>query len=226
MKNYGLSNDRRKTVLLILFVISLIVGTYLYPHINNLLNFACSKIHFLKSFLNTWEHLGIFPTQVTVIAVYSFLSWWFNNHLWKCKLLKNILNVPNLNGVWEGGYTSSRVENGKTITAKGEMHLTIEQTFEKMVCRSTFSKSESFSDVIYLDVDSPQGVVLKFTYTNKSHDITCDLPEFSGYNELTLSGTDTLTGTYYTKRIPSTRGELLLIRRNPSDDINEVHPKE
>lgn len=91
-----------------------------------------------------------------------------------------------------------------------------------MTCQSNFSKSESYSDVIYLDIDGPQGVVLKFTYTNKSHDITCNLAEFSGYNELRLSGKNTLTGTYYTKRIPSTRGNLLLIRRSSTDVINET----
>ena len=58
--------------------------------------------------------------------------------------------------------------------------------------------------------------------TNKSHDVTCNLAEFSGYNELRLSDKNTLTGTYYTKRIPSTRGNLLLIRRSSNDVINET----
>lgn len=104
----------------------------------------------------------------------------------------------------------------------GTMVLSITQTWNKMACQSSFSKSESYSDVIYLDIDGPQGVVLKFTYTNKSHDLTCNLAEFSGYNELRLSDKNTLTGTYYTKRIPSTRGNLLLIRRSSNDVINET----
>lgn len=61
-----------------------------------------------------------------------------------------------------------------------------------------------------------------FKKFNKSHDIACNLAEFSGYNELRLADKNTLTGTYYTKRIPSTRGNLLLIRRSSNDVINDT----
>lgn len=37
MKNYGISNDKRKTVLLIIFIMSLFAGSYLYSLINTLL---------------------------------------------------------------------------------------------------------------------------------------------------------------------------------------------
>lgn len=225
MKNYGLSNDKRKTVLLIIFVISLFVGTYLYPRVNELLKYICTVVPKLKSFLDDWEYLGILSTQVSVFAIFNLLTWAFNNYLWKTTPFQKILNIPDLNGRWEGGYKSIREVNGKEIQTTGTMVLSITQTWNKMVCQSSFDKSESYSDIAYLDVDGPQGVVLKFTYTNKSHDVTCNLAEFSGYNELRLSDKNTLTGTYYTKRIPSTRGSLLLIRRTPNDDINEVSSK-
>ena len=35
------------------------------------------------------------------------------------------------------------------------------------------------------------------------------------------SYSNTLEGTYYTKRDPMTRGKILLIRRDPKDDINQ-----
>ena len=107
-----------------------------------------------------------------------------NNYLWKMWLFQKLLKVPDLNGKWEGGYESIREVDGKPIQTTGTMVLSITQTWNKMACQSSFSKSESYSDVIYLDIDGPQGVVLKFTYTNKSHDVTCNLAEFSGYNEL------------------------------------------
>ena len=222
MKNYGLSNDKRKTVLLIIFVVSLIAGTYLYPLVNKFLAYMCEVIPSLKAFLKDWEYLGLFSTQITVFVIFNFLTWIFNNYLWKMRFFQKLLKVPDLNGKWEGGYESIREVDGKPIHTIGTMVLSITQTWNKMTCQSNFSKSESYSDVIYLDIDGPQGVVLKFTYTNKSHDITCNLAEFSGYNELRLSGKNTLTGTYYTKRIPSTRGNLLLIRRSSNDVINET----
>ena len=220
--DYGLSNDKRKTVLLIIFVVSLIAGTYLYPLVNKFLAYVCETVPSLKAFLKDWEYLGLFSTQITVFVIFNFLTWIFNNYLWKMWLFQKLLKVPDLNGKWEGGYESIREVDGKPIQTTGTMVLSITQTWNKMACQSSFSKSESYSDVIYLDIDGPQGVVLKFTYTNKSHDVTCNLAEFSGYNELRLSDKNTLTGTYYTKRIPSTRGNLLLIRRSSNDVINET----
>lgn len=222
MKNYGLSNDKRKTVLWVTFVISLLLGAVLFPVINTLLEKLFLAMPKLKSFFDNWEYLGIFSVQLTVFALFQFLTWWFDNYLWKFRLLYRFLNVPNLSGSWEGVYESTRFENSKEIIAKGLVKLTIEQTWTKMVCRCEFAKSESYSDIIYLDVDSPQGVILKFTYTNKSHDIKSNLSEFSGYNELRLSDNNTLSGTYFTKRIPSTRGTLLLFRRTDGDNIHEV----
>jgi len=222
VKNYGLSNDKRKTVLLIIFVISLVAGTYLYPKVNELLQYICTVVPQLKSFLDEWEYLGIFSTQVSVFAIFNLLTWAFNNFLWKTAPFQKILNIPDLNGEWEGGYESIREVNGRKIQTNGKMVLSITQTWNKIACQSSFEKSESYSDIVYLDVDGPQGVMLKFTYTNKSHDVTSDLVEFSGYNELRLSDKNTLTGTYYTKRTPSTRGSLLLIRKTPDDEINEV----
>lgn len=73
MKNYGLSNDKRKTVLLIIFVVSLIAGTYLYPLVNKFLAYVCETVPSLKAFLKDWEYLGLFSTQITVFVIFNFL---------------------------------------------------------------------------------------------------------------------------------------------------------
>lgn len=222
MKNYGISNDKRKTILLIIFIISLLVGSYLYSLINTLLLKICEAIPALKNFLNDWEYLGLFPTQVTVFLIFNFLTWVFSKYLWRMFFFPKLLDVPDLNGTWIGGYESIREDDGQQIRTTGNMQLIITQTWDKMMCQSIFEKSESYSDIIYLDLDSSQGTMLKFTYTNKSYDTICGLPEFSGYNELRLKDKNTLVGTYFTKRIPSTRGNLLLVRRNSDDEIHET----
>lgn len=75
MKNYGLSNDKRKTVLLIIFVVSLIAGTYLYPLVNKFLAYVCETVPSLKAFLKDWEYLGLFSTQITVFVIFNFLKY-------------------------------------------------------------------------------------------------------------------------------------------------------
>ena len=101
------------------------------------------------------------------------------------------------------------------------MKLEIAQTWNRMTCTSIFPSSKSFSDLVCLDSESSQGTMLKFTYTNHSEDLSSELTQFAGYNELRLDDANTLSGTYYTKRTPSTRGTILLIRRIPEGEINE-----
>lgn len=221
MTTYGLKSNIRKKVLLWICVISLIIGSILYPLFSNVMDNICRQCPSIKEFICKWEYLGVFSTQLTVITIFGLITWIFNNYLWKTKLFLKILKIPNLNGVWEGVLESSYTDSDSRQRVKVEMVVTITQTWEKMVCRSKFPKSESSSDIICLDTESSQGIVLKFTYINQSQDLKCDLPEFSGYNELRLQDENTLSGTYFTKRVPSTRGIILLIRRNPSSNINE-----
>lgn len=220
MTIYGLKNNIRKKVLIWTSILSLIIGNTLFIFCNKALLYICATYPAIKEFLDKWEYLGVFSVQITVVTTFGIMTWWFNNYLWKVKPCLKILGFPNLNGIWEGVLESTyKGEDGQYV--KIEMTLTIKQTFEKMSCISTFPKSESYGDIICLDTESSEGIVLKFTYINKSHDIKCDLPQYPGYNELRLFDENTLSGMYFTQRIPSTRGKILLIRRNPLADIDE-----
>lgn len=125
MKNYGISNDKRKAVLLFIFITSLLVGSFLYSQINILLIQICESIPALKDFLNSWEYLGLFPTQVTVFLIFNFLTWVFNKHLWRMFFFPKLLDVPDLNGTWEGGFESIREVDGQQIQTTGGMQLII-----------------------------------------------------------------------------------------------------
>lgn len=220
MTIYGLKNSIRKKVLIWISIISLIIGNALFILCNKALLYIYATYPVIKEFMDKWEYLGVFSVQITVVTTFGIITWWFNNYLWKTKPFLKILGLPNLNGIWEGALESTyRSEDGQYV--KTEMTLTIKQTFEKMSCISKFPKSESFGDIICLDTESSEGIVLKFTYINKSRDIDCHLPQYPGYNELRLSDENTLSGMYFTQRIPSTHGTILLIRRNPSSDIDE-----
>lgn len=220
MTVYGIKNNIRDKVLLGISLLSLVTGSILFPLCNTILLFIFGFCPQLEEFLERWEFLGVFSPQLTVVAVMGFLTWLFNNYLWKTKFFMKILKIPNLNGEWIGGLQSSyKNEIGENVTI--DMTLTIEQTWDKMKCTCVFPKSESFGDVIFLDTESPDGCILKFTYKNKSHDIECGMPQYVGYNELRLTGKNTLSGTYFTKRIPSTYGTILLNRYDTSSEIHE-----
>ena len=214
---YGLKSNIRKTVVLWISVISLILG----PLFNNILNFIYTKLPLIKTFIDKWEYVGVFSTQLSAASLFGIISWLFNQYIWKSSLIIKFTKVPDLNGVWEGVLESSHRENGQTV--KINMGLTIKQTWEKMTCLSIFPKSESYSDIIFLDTECPGGPVLKFTYTNKSHDLECNMPQYLGFNELRLVDKNTLSGTYFTQRPPNgTKGNILLIKRTEASEIHEV----
>lgn len=220
MTIYGLKNDIRKKVLICISVVSLLVGNALFLLCNKVA--LCIYVNYptIKEFLDKWEYLGVFPAQITVVTIFGIITWIFNNYIWKTKVFLKILGLPNLNGTWEGVLESSYQGEDRQRIKTG-MALTIKQTFEKMSCTSIFQKSESFGDIICLDTESSEGIVLKFTYNNKSKDIGCHMPQYPGYNQLRLVDPNTLSGTYFTQRIPSTNGNIWLVRRDPSSDINE-----
>lgn len=214
MIRYGLKTDIRVKVSLVIVFISLLLGNYLFYFLNDFL----LRFSLVRDFINKWEYLGI-PSQITVLSLYAFLTFCFNHCIWKCHFFVKISDVPNLNGKWEGALSSSHLDSEGNPT-KIRMTLEIQQTWEKIKCVSTFDESSSSCDVVCIDTTSPEGVLLKFTYLNKSRDIISGMPQYGGYNELCITKNQ-MVGQYYTARIPQTYGKILLFRVNPCDEINE-----
>lgn len=220
MNTYEIKGDIRQKVILSIAVISIIVGNLLFGLSNSIAGVTENHLPAISDFLAEWEYLGVFSTQITFITMFSFFSWLFNNYLWRISWINKHLGVPDLNGSWEGVLESSVIENGANI--KVDMKLEITQSWNRMTCTSIFPRSKSYSDIVCVDSESSKGVMLKFTYINHSEDVSSGLPQFAGYNELRLCDNNTLSGTYFTKRVPSTRGTILLVRRNAEDDINDL----
>lgn len=210
MNTYEVKCKIRQTVTVIIAVLSLFLGNMLFQLSNLAGRVLAEHLLPISSFLNKWEYLGVIPSQITVSAVFVALNEWFDKYLWRIPIINRFLGVPNLNGLWKGTLESSYQENG--ANKKIDMILQIEQTWSKMKCTSIFSKSKSYSDLVCLDFQGSRGTMLKFTYTNYSEDFASALTEFAGYNELRLDDTNKLSGTYYTKRNPSTRGTISLVR--------------
>lgn len=73
--------------------------------------------------------MGVTTNFIGVTFLYGLIYWLFDNYIWKWKPLRKVLNVPDLNGHWEGNLTSatyqttihmdSYVRNGCTETPFG-----------------------------------------------------------------------------------------------------------
>lgn len=219
MNTYELKSDIRRKVTIYLALISFFLGYLLYLLSDSIYVAIAARFPNIEQFFSTWFFLGVLPSQITVVTVYSVLHYLFNKYLWRCACINKRLNVPDLNGVWEGCLESSHIKDGAYVKIK--MELTIEQTWREMKCTSIFPSSKSYSDIVCIDSSGSQGTLLKFTYINHSEDLVSGLPQFAGYNELRLNDANTLEGTYYTRRTPMTRGTIKLIRRTAKNEINQ-----
>lgn len=219
MNTYELKSDIRQKVTIIIAIVSLLLGYILFNLCDYLNPYLASLFPTVTAFFSQWEYLGVFSSQITVGTVFEVICWWFDKQLWRIPWINKFLGVPDLNGSWEGVLESSFNENG--VNKKVDMKLEIEQSWNRMKCTSIFPTSKSYSDLVCLDSKSSQGTMLKFTYTNHSENLASGLTQFAGYNELRLDDANKLTGTYYTKRVPSTRGTISLVRRNAKDYIND-----
>ena len=218
MNTYELKSDIRQKVTITIAIVSLLLGNILFNLCNYLTPYLASLLPSVTAFFSQWEYLGVFSSQITVGTVFVLINWLFDKHLWRIPWIDKLLGVPDLNGSCEGVLESSFKENG--VNKKVDMKLEIEQSWNRMKCTSIFPASKSYSDLVCLDSEGSQGIMLKFTYTNHSEDLATGLTQFAGYNELRLNDANTLSGTYYTKRDPATKGTILLVRREPNDEIN------
>ena len=215
MTPYELKTNVRSKVILVIALTSLFIGNRLFYFFNDLLT-SCPQ---LEIYISKWEYLGVIPSQITVAIVFGIIKWFFTNYLWKLNFVTKLCDVPNLNGKCEGVLISSYIDSEGNPTEL-EMVLDIQQTWEKIRCVSTFDKSRSACDMVCIDTTSPEGVLLKFTYVNKSQDATYGIPQYAGYNELLLTE-KTLVGQYFTARIPPTCGRIYLTRKGPDTEINQ-----
>lgn len=224
MSTYELKTNIRQTVTIWIGVLSLLIGLPLYGCSNSLIEQINTLLPNASAYTSQWAYLGIFNVQITAGLIFSFLNWLFNNYIWKLPIFIKVLKIPNLNGVWEGKLESSYMENGEY--AQREFTLEVQQTWTKISCTCFFPKSKSYSDIVCIDTTSTQGTVIKYTYKNVSEDLSCGMPEFSGYNELRVNDANTLSGVYFTKREPATKGKMVLTKRqhqiNSASSENKV----
>ena len=211
MKQYIIHGKIRERVLIIVLVFSVLLAQIIYPCIQNIAFCIEEKSSIIAGIFGTIEFLGILGNPATVMAIYGVISFAFNKYLWKTKLAFALLDVPDLNGNWEGTFESIREENGHIVKVRGKFNMVVKQTWEKMSCVCKFEMSSSESEIVYIEPLGDERYRIKFTYSNKSRDVNLNMPSYGGYNEFTLTGNH-MIGDYFSGRTPPTKGCLELTR--------------
>lgn len=89
----------------------------------------------------------------------------FDKWLWKCRLARKIIDVPDIAGTWSCKGVTKDAEGNTTHEWTGTVSIT--QSWEKIVVRMKTSQSNSNSMVAALISEGLQGYRLIYRYTNE-----------------------------------------------------------
>ncbi len=111
------------------------------------------------------EALKKIPDAVGIYAIILFV---FTRWGWKWSIFKGwLVPFPNLEGTWEGTFTSTWENNGQTLPSTS-MILVIKQTFSTISCVVYTKESSSYSTTAQINEDDSSDVFrLTYNYINR-----------------------------------------------------------
>ncbi|SEL78958.1 hypothetical protein SAMN05216382_2646 [Sphingomonas palmae] len=144
-------------------------------------------------------------------VVFTLVHLAFDKLVWRWPLVKALLRIPDLNGVWEvTGRTMNPVE-GAPSDWRGELRVV--QTWEKIWVQLKTEQSCSSSKAASLLRQPGAGCVLMYSYRNEPRIGEAITPHV-GYAELTFDEGLTLAdGEYFNSKGRTTFGRMTLARR-------------
>lgn len=200
MHAYTIDTDIRKKVILSIFIVSVILSTILTFFLEE--SIANVKI-LLQQFdlgyqiFEICDTFGVTVNFVGIPFLYGVVYSLFDNFLWRTKPFKQIFNVPDLRGHWQGTLTSSTYK--KTI----QMDLYVKQKWSRISFISKFEKSTSTSNVASILINRDGIIKVGFGFINHSR----ELPhQYDGYNILEIDSDTHLFGRYFNNRDNSNAG--------------------
>lgn len=127
LRPYLIEGETRGKVLIACLVLSLVAASFLNGIIFPLLQTLAHLIG-LSEIYQSFLLFGLFGTASYACMV--SIAWKvFDHFLWKQRVINQLINIPNLKGVWKGTGYSSYEGNNKQI--EYSMELRISQTFTK-----------------------------------------------------------------------------------------------
>ncbi|MGE0558097.1 MAG: hypothetical protein AB7E73_04345 [Burkholderiales bacterium] len=171
-------------------------------------------IHQLVTYLEVstgWSSPPV--TAIPVFALFLVIYLFFDRYLWKVRLFRKFLLVPDLNGKWTcSGQTT--LKEGKSVNYEWEGEITITQSWSKILVhlKTENSRSRSISGSLFHEV----GVGFRFLYqyNNDPDADQLDLSKHSGSSEILFSeDCKSGMGHYFTDQHRRTVGTLNLKRK-------------
>lgn len=200
MHVYTIDNDLRRKVIVYIFVISIILSS-LFTRLFGGMIFGVKEwlkqYQWVTELLELCDSFGVTTNVIGIPFLYGAIYWLFDNYIWKWKCLGKILNVPNLNGCWEGQLTSNTY--GTTI----KMKLNVVQTWSRISFVSSFPNSKSESNVASIFIERDGIVKVGFGFINHSRELS---HQYDGYNIIDIDDTSRLFGRYFNNRDNSNLG--------------------
>jgi len=161
--------------------------------ISTLIGFLISKVPIIDKYS---------LTAPSTIAIFGFLFWLFDNHLWKWRFLNNLnflglYHIPNLNGIWSG--LISRGGESKDIS------ITINQKWSKIELCLEANDTISYTTMASIYIEDYKTVKLKWLYFVKPRTGLEDENLYGeGVTDLVLkkiNGKLVLSGFYYSTKL-------------------------
>ncbi|MFH2069117.1 MAG: hypothetical protein ABII89_06635 [Candidatus Omnitrophota bacterium] len=195
MHAYSVDTDERKSILLVLAIISIVFSWCFYKLLSN-----------YKISLPWWIE------NPSVLFFYGLFFIIFDKWLWKYFRKIKLVKIPNLNGEWKGNLKSSFDNHSSEVKST----LRIFQTWTKIKILLNTGQSSSHSEAVSIVIDAPEGKYLSYQYINE--------PKSNAVKTMSIHrGTvrlvfdekkDVLQGEYYSGRDRQNFGSLYFVRKN------------
>ena len=165
------------------------------------------------SFLSEYEIVrGIGPLSIVIVALYLYDRLLWKKWSWKFSLLNVLVNIPNLNGTYQGEVEYETNDKNR----KEKCELTIRQSASYIKIRCAFVKAGVESDVStskeVLFTRDGVGSSLLFYYQNKDNSTPDRHSGFSRLEVIQAQGNIRLEGYYFSNDDPASRGHMIVTR--------------
>lgn len=199
MHAYSIDRDLRVKVAIYIFILSGLISILLNDCFADIISKAVLVLE-RSEFGNVIKYIRWFEVYQNILSIsfwYASLTWFYNNKAWKWKIFKLLHGIPDLNGKWSGGLTSSFDET-KIIP----MELIVKQTWNKISFQTSYKKTDSLSksNVCAIYVDGSDGAKIYFGYLNDSYNVSEKMQSHAGYNILTLLNNEEIKARYFNDR--------------------------
>lgn len=146
---------------------------------------------------------------ISPLGVFTALYYAFDHYLWKAPLIRRVVSIPDLNGVWEGEVRSSYCNgegNSLTPIEPAGSKLEIKQRWSRIeIYYRNPNSSHSISEIARFATSQSSEPQIKYTYANTPEgDGQTTQNSHGGTAELRLitdsDGSASLRGSYYTNQ--------------------------